>query len=64
MLFQAKATYEVAVEQGHTVATLDEFGTAQDLFRMKLGNIPPKTNVNIKLAYVQVSGLLIEYMRL
>ncbi len=53
---QAKATYEVAVEQGHTVATLDEFRTAQDIFRMKIGNIPPKTDVIIKLAYVQVKG--------
>lgn len=49
---QAKETYDDAIEAGYTATLLEEDGTASDIFRCVIGNLPPSVDATIKFAYV------------
>ena len=50
--FQAKLTYQDAVEKGSTAILLKEDDTAGDIFQCTLGNLPPKTDAKIIFSFV------------
>ena len=50
--YQAKQTYDAAVESGYTAMLLEEDDASGDIFHCLVGNLPPATEAAIKFAYV------------
>jgi len=57
LYWQAKQTYDDAVDSGRTAMLLEEDDASGDIFRCLVGNLPPGTEAAIKFAYVIELGL-------
>lgn len=47
---EARQEYNAAIARGETAALLEQ--DKRDIFRQKVGNIPPRSRVNIRITYV------------
>ena len=51
-MHQAKETYKEALDQGFAATYMEQDETTTDIFRCKVGNLPPGADMTIKFAYV------------